>query len=463
MKKANSIPNVNVPNLTIVLFGMLYVIIGCGSSEDDNNQPSIETRIRGTNTDHVLTLAVNAKRMVNIYITDADVDDTHKVSASSENTTVATVSVDDTMYQTALTITGRSVGVTIVTLTATDDSGEENAAASLVFQVTVVEPHLIGSTPMPLTELPLKGGVVTLTLVGLTYTYGLWPTVDGIRNYGRIESGEVDIFEVGRVSDTVIQLTFLDNFDTAARLTFTVHAHSIAEYDGPALTAQLPVTDAIVQGPWLWMAVPTDPSVGGGVSTEIDSLAEASDNAISETEVVKHGVNEGDSIDRFQWTAASIGYEHAECEKFCGRTIFAGCVTLCWFNNINDILNALGFGTGGSIKAHTAYALINLVSPSNQDDAVIGVKSGDAMKIWLNGEVIHREAATLLECRSFHVGGATDPYVCTSDPHYPKKSVFPVKLKAGNNLLLVKVRQHGDYWGMRVQLSADFTTEIPKR
>ena len=72
MKKANSIPNVNVPNLTIVLFGMLYVIIGCGSSEDDNNQPSIETRIRGTNTDHVLTLAVNAKRMVNIYITDAD-------------------------------------------------------------------------------------------------------------------------------------------------------------------------------------------------------------------------------------------------------------------------------------------------------------------------------------------------------------------------------------------------------
>ena len=145
------------------------------------------------------------------------------------------------------------------------------------------------------------------------------------------------------------------------------------------------------------------------------------------------------------------------------RTVFAGCVNLCWFNNINDTLNALGFGTGRNIEAHTAYALINLVSPSNQDDAIMGVKSGDATKIWLNGEMIHREAATALGCRKFHAPGGLDPTVCTPDPHYPKKSVLPVNLKAGNNLLLVKVRQHGDYWGMRMQFLADFVAAVPQR
>ena len=93
----------------------------------------------------------------------------------------------------------------------------------------------------------------------------------------------------------------------------------------------------------------------------------------------------------------------------------------------------------------------------------MGVKSGDAIKVWLNGEVIHREAAMILECRSIHVPVALDPRVCTPDSDSPTEYAIPVKLKAGDNLLLVKVRQHGDYWGMAVRMIADFTTAIPKR
>ena len=115
------------------------------------------------------------------------------------------------------------------------------------------------------------------------------------------------------------------------------------------------------------------------------------------------------------------------------------------------------------MKAYTAYALINLISPSNQDNAIIGVKSSDAIKIWLNGEAVHRGDATALGCRTIHVPLAEDPTVCTPDSSSPTGYSIPVKLRAGDNLLLVKVQQHGDYWGMVVGLAADFTTSIPQR
>ena len=460
MRKINCNPSISI--LTIVLSGISAVLIGCGFFEDDNSQPSIQPLAGETITDQTLTLTVNSRRTVEVYITDADDDDTHMVSAFSENTTVATVSVADT----TLTIRGIAAGSTTVTVTATDDSGHDNAAASLVYAVTVIEPKVVVSTPLPLTELSLNESVVTLTLVGLTYDRHAASFSSDAVTVSGIGDVRINRLSSGRISDTVIKvaLIFSGNIDTDTTLTFTVAASAIAEYDGPPLTAQIPVVDAIdIQGPWLWMAVPTDPNVGGGVSTETDSLAEGSNGGITETDVAKKGVNEGDIIGQFQWRSGSIRNTHEECEEFCAATIFGGCATLCWLNNINVILNPLGFGTGGNIEAHTAYALINLVSPSNQDNAVMGVKSGDAIKIWLNGEVIHREAATGLECRSIDVPVAIDPWVCTPDPDSPKEFSIPVKLRDGDNLLLVKVRQHGDYWGMAVRLVADFTTAIPKR
>ena len=53
--------------------------------------------------------------------------------------------------------------------------------------------------------------------------------------------------------------------------------------------------------------------------------------------------------------------------------------------------------------------------------------------------------------------------VCTPDSASPATNSIPVKLRAGDNLLLIKVRQHGDFWDMVVSLAADFTTAIPKR
>lgn len=112
-----------------ILLG-LFFFIGCGASEDDNNQPSI-----GTISDK--TLNVGDKRKVEVTITDADVDNTHTVNASSDDMTVATV----TVRETTLTVTGVEVGNANITVPVTDDSGQDNAAAvPLTFGVTVNEP-----------------------------------------------------------------------------------------------------------------------------------------------------------------------------------------------------------------------------------------------------------------------------------------------------------------------------------
>jgi hypothetical protein len=115
--------------LSILLFTSL-LFVGCGAFEDDNSQPSIETI-----TDK--TLNAGDETTVKVTITDADVDDTHIINASSDDTNIATVSVDEN----SLTITGNGVGRAMITVSATDKSGQDSAAAvPVTFEVTVEEP-----------------------------------------------------------------------------------------------------------------------------------------------------------------------------------------------------------------------------------------------------------------------------------------------------------------------------------
>ena len=105
------------------------VFMSCGAF-DDNSQPSIEPI-----TDK--TLNAGDDRFVDVYVTDADANDTHTINASSDNPSVATVSVDNT----SVTITGIAEGIAAITVSAIDDSGQDNAAATPVtFEVTVTPP-----------------------------------------------------------------------------------------------------------------------------------------------------------------------------------------------------------------------------------------------------------------------------------------------------------------------------------
>ena len=123
--------------LTIVLVSISLFVVGCGEADDDiydievevvtNSQPSIDT-IPDQKVD------VGGTMEVNVIVTDADAGDTHIISASSEDTAIVTVAVDNT----TLTITGIADGMTTITVSATDNSGQDNAEATPgTFEVTV--------------------------------------------------------------------------------------------------------------------------------------------------------------------------------------------------------------------------------------------------------------------------------------------------------------------------------------
>jgi hypothetical protein len=125
--KSNPLLKQTLGTVLLTLLFTLLCFLGCGAAEDDNSQPSIETI-----TDQ--TLNVGDETTVKVTITDADVDDTHTISTFTDDTTIATVSVRDA----TLTITGMKAGPATVTVSATDNSGQDNAAAiPVTFEVTV--------------------------------------------------------------------------------------------------------------------------------------------------------------------------------------------------------------------------------------------------------------------------------------------------------------------------------------
>ena len=165
--------------------------------------------------------------------------------------------------------------------------------------------------------------------------------------------------------------------------------------------------------------------------------------------LAQNGVNAGDAIGQLQWVSSEIHWSEHHCQKFSVTsepniifTIFTlglladDCIdpTVCWTNNINNLVDTLGMGTELASGERTAYAFINVVSSSEQN-VVMSVKSGDAIKIWLNGSVVHRESAENYGCRKVEVLLACDPEICTTDPAIQESetSLIPVTLKVGNN------------------------------
>ena len=101
---------------------------------------------------------------------------------------------------------------------------------------------LIASTPVPLTAANLHGSIVTLTLGQERYDIN-WNWVSQNVMVSGIEGVTFRRHNVKRVNDVqvTIQLEFSGSIDTDSTLTFTVGARAVANYDGPELTAELPV------------------------------------------------------------------------------------------------------------------------------------------------------------------------------------------------------------------------------
>ena len=169
-----------------------------------------------------------------------------------------------------------------------------------------------------------------------------------------------------------------------------------------------------IAGPWLWMIAPTEPGRGGANSTDIDSLAAASGGAVTEAEVATNGANIGDVVGNYAWTLSTISKS--------GR------------DNVTDIFRRIGWADG-YVNDHSSYALITLESLTEQNNVTMRVGSDDSIKVWLNGAVVHRNAVNRA-ARDF-------------------QNNFQVNLRAGDNLLLVKVSNRASDLAMFVGIDAD--------
>ena len=184
---------------------------------------------------------------------------------------------------------------------------------------------------------------------------------------------------------------------------------------------------AYVEGPWLWM-------IASGDQVDDDQLAVASRGKLTENLIAEYGASEGDILGELRWTRGRIR-----------PTV--DCLIRDWFcnsDNVNDVINEIGLSTNRRINYHSAYALINIVSPRDRKNVAMGVGSDDGVKVWLNGKVVH--------VNNVHRGttGIQD--------------LFRVDLRTGSNLLLVKVTDRFGHWGMFFDIylnETDFTTELP--
>ncbi len=160
-----------------------------------------------------------------------------------------------------------------------------------------------------------------------------------------------------------------------------------------------------ILGPWLWMIVKLDGG-GGAAATDIDSLADASDNKVTEAAVAQNGAKEGDVVGDYKWTLAELPAN----------------------GDINTVVNETGMAEG-ALDHITSYALYTYKSDKAQE-ATMKTGSDDSIKVWVNGEVAFTNA----------VNRGRGMW----------QDEFGISLKQGDNLIMVKISEAGGGWGMHV-------------
>ena len=177
-----------------------------------------------------------------------------------------------------------------------------------------------------------------------------------------------------------------------------------------------------IRGPWLWVIVPTGELSGSeAADSDIDFLAQASGDKVTEEMVASQGAVKGDSVGKKEWKVGDLSQRGG--------------------NNINELVNEIGLGID-DINHHVAYGSILLDSPREQQTTMF-VGSGDAVKVWLNGELVYTKA----------VDRDADDY----------QDDFGITLKKGENFLLVAVYEGKGWWSgfFGIDPATEFDIRIP--
>ena len=213
---------------------------------------------------------------------------------------------------------------------------------------------------------------------------------------------------MGLTENSIADISSLERFSEQTSISHSNFINSAFPEAGPKIV-----------GPWLWVIVP------GARLDHTDLLAKASKGKITEVKVATFGATEGKSVGGSVWEVHTLSATGGD--------------------NINEMTDALGWGSGSEVYDHVVYGSVTLDSPREQETTML-VGSDDEVKVWLNGEVVHYNPVTR---------GAGD-----------FQDAFPVTLKQGPNVLLVAVdnRGHGAFSGFfGFAKDAEYTVNHPDK
>ena len=213
---------------------------------------------------------------------------------------------------------------------------------------------------------------------------------------------------LGLTGNAITDISSLERFSESTSISHSNFVNSAFPEAGPKIV-----------GPWLWAIVP------GARLDDTDLLAKASKGKVTEVKVSTFGATEGKPVGDSKWLLHTLAPTGGD--------------------NLNEMTDALGWGSGSEVYDHVVYGSVTLESPREQETTMLA-GSDDEVKIWLNGEVVHYNPDTR---------GAGD-----------FQDAFPVTLKQGTNVLLVAVdnRGHGAFSGFfGFAKDAEYTVNHPDK
>ena len=284
--------------------------------------------------------------------------------------------VSDTKVTVELTFNGDIDSNGTLTFTVGADALANYSGPALTDQlpVTASMESVTATTVSPLTEGTLDGSVVTLTLSGARYASSIFDVRDGVSVSG-VAGVSVGTFGVQRVSDTkvTVELDFNGDIDSNGTLTFTVGADALANYSGPALTDQLPVTASMESV----TATTTSPLTEGTLDGSVVTLTLSGAKYARSTFDVRDGVSvsgvAGVSVGTF-------GVQRVSDTKVTVELTFNGDI---------DSNGTLTFTVGADALAnYSGPALTDQVSVTALEETVVATTPQSLTEATLNGSVV---------------------------------------------------------------------------
>ena len=195
----------------------------------------------------------------------------------------------------------------------------------------------------------------------------------------------------------------------------------------PRINFQDSITQEQINGPYLWLASYAEMSDTLDQATDEDVISNVTNRAVSEMDIATQGINPYINIENFNWTLGTLfGEPNGPYNPGAGA------------NNIGELSSDEGLLNYKPSRYKTIYGLLSIVS-DKEYSATLKVGSDDSIKIWLNGEVVHRNPI--------------------ARPTIGFQETIQVVINKGDNLLLVKVTDHGGHWAMFLGLEQ---TDIAK-